>query len=204
MEKRIEEFVEELARERVGENTTNQYGYDAVKNEIRRKNLTEYLRLMLERRPRWILVSEAPGYLGMKLTGVPFTSERILMTHWFYKANRNFEIEFSGIAEPSATIVWNVLDTVGELPLMFPAYPFHPNRAGEPKSNRTPTDSELRTSERYLRELIDIFKIEKYIAVGRKAETSLKKLGLEAPYVRHPANGGARMFREGIISILNS
>jgi len=196
--KRIQDFLEKLARQNVFENTTNQFSYDLASNEIRRNNLINYLMIMSERKPKVLLVSEAPGYLGMKLTGVPFSSERTLLNHSFYSGNNNFMVEFNGITEPSATIVWNVLDSIGIIPLMFPAFPFHPNGAGNLKSNRPPTDLELEIGEKYLRELIDIFGIKKFIAVGRKAESTLLKMNIIAPYVRHPANGGANKFRIGL------
>lgn len=196
--KRIHTFVENLAHQNVFENTTNQFSYDVASNEIRRNNLISYLLLMLERKPQVLLVSEAPGYLGMKLTGVPFSSERTLLNHSFYSDNKNFRIEFNGITEPSATIVWNVLDAVGKIPLMFPAFPFHPNCARNTKSNRPPTAAELAIGEKYLSDLIAIFGIKKFLAVGRKAEATLLKMNIVAPYVRHPANGGANKFRAGL------
>ena len=196
--KRIPVFVEKLAQQRVSVNTTNQFSYELATNEIRRNNLIHYLLLMYERKPKVLLVSEAPGYLGMKLTGVPFSSERTLLTHHFYSGNKNFDVEFNGITEPSATIVWNVLDSIGHIPLMFPAFPFHPNSEGNPNSNRPPTDGELGIGEKYLKELIEIFGLKKFIAIGRKAESTLLKMNIVAPYVRHPANGGATKFRQGL------
>ena len=197
--KRIQVFVEKLAQQKVFENTTNQFSFALASNEIRRNNLIEYLLLMYQRNPKVLLVSEAPGYLGMKLTGVPFSSERTLITHPFYFGNKKFKIEFSGITEPSATIVWKALDFVGHVPLMFPSFPFHPNKTGEPNSNRTPTDKELVIGKEYLNELIEIFGINKFIAVGRKAESTLQKMNFHAPYVRHPANGGANKFKIGLL-----
>ena len=87
---------------------------------------------------------------------------------------------------------------------MFPAFPFHPNGAGNPKSNRPPTVEELEIGEKYLRELIDIFEIKKFIAVGRKAEATLLKMKILAPYVRHPANGGANKFKIGMEEIIKN
>lgn len=196
--KRIQVFVENLAQQKVSVNTTNQFSYEVVTNEIRRNNLIHYLLLMNERKPKVLLVSEAPGYLGMKLTGVPFSSERTLLYHPFYSGNKKFKIEFKGITEPSATIVWNGLDSVGKIPLMFPAFPFHPHKEGNPISNRPPTDQELGIGERYLKELIEMFGIKKFLAVGRKAESTLLKMNIVAPYIRHPANGGATKFRIGL------
>jgi uracil-DNA glycosylase len=196
--KRIHAFVENLANQKVFENTTNQFSYDVASNEIRRNNLIQYLLLMYKQKPKVLLVSEAPGYLGMKLTGVPFSSERTLLTHPFYSSNKKIKVEFNGITEQSATIVWNVLDATGYIPLMFPAFPFHPNKAGNPESNRPPTDAELAIGEKYLKELVEFFCIKNFLAVGRKAESTLLKMNICAPYVRHPANGGSNKFRAGL------
>jgi|SRR6185436_7738443 len=196
--KKIHVFVENLARQQVFENTTNQFSFDVETNEIRRSNLISYLLLMYERRPDVLLVSEAPGYLGMKITGVPFSSERILLHHPFYSGNKNLRIEKDGLTESSATIVWDVLDAIGKIPLMFPAFPFHPNQVGDTDSNRTPTDIELQIGGKYLKELIEIFGINKFLAVGRKAEQTLLKLNIIAPYIRHPANGGKNKFKKGL------
>ena len=196
--KRIQSFVEKLALQKVFENTTNQFSYDLASNGIRRDNLIEYLLLMYQRNPKVLLVSEAPGYLGMKLTGVPFSSERTLITHPFFSGKKKFRVEFNGITEPSATIVWNGLDSVGKIPLMFPAFPFHPNKPRKPDSNRKPTKEELVIGEKYLKELIEIFGIKKFLAVGRKAESTLQKINITAPYIRHPANGGATKFKKGL------
>ena len=46
---------------------------------MRRHNLSLYLRRMAERQPRLLLLGEAPGYRGCRVTGVPFTSESILL-----------------------------------------------------------------------------------------------------------------------------
>lgn len=75
-------------------------------------------------------------------------------------------------------------------------------RVGVHKSNRPPTDAELAIGQKYLVQLIDIFKIKKFVAVGKKAETTLLKINITAPYVRHPANGGAIKFRTGLKEIL--
>ncbi|MPN64510.1 hypothetical protein SDC9_212285 [bioreactor metagenome] len=43
-----------------------------------------------------------------------------------------------------------------------------------------------------------MFNIEKVVAMGNKAEESLKKLGISCEKVRHPAQGGKNEFVEGI------
>src|SRR5437588_13067176 len=76
---RISEFVERLGRAEVGESACNQYAFCEPANCTRRGNLELYLREMSARGPGVMLVGEAPGYKGCRLTGVPFTSETILL-----------------------------------------------------------------------------------------------------------------------------
>jgi len=46
--------------------------------------------------------------------------------------------------------------------------------------------------------LVREFPLAKVVAVGRKAEKSLKTMDIRAEYVRHPANGGATKFAQGL------
>lgn len=55
--------------------------------------------------------------------------------------------------------------------------------------------------EKHLLKIIDMFSIEKVIAMGNKAEESLNKLGIGCEKVRHPAQGGKNEFVDGIRSI---
>ena len=49
------------------------------RNQLRRHNLTRYLSAMEQSRPTLLLVGEAPGYRGCRLTGIPFTSSHTLV-----------------------------------------------------------------------------------------------------------------------------
>ena len=75
----LNQFVENLARAKLSSNACNQYSYEVSTNSIRRHNLLLYLQQMLIFNPQILLVGEAPGYRGCRLTGVPFTSELILV-----------------------------------------------------------------------------------------------------------------------------
>ena len=79
MIERMQNFVEHLAEVDYLLNVFNQYSYLHEENSIRRRNLLLYLRQMELLNPRILLVGEAPGYQGCRLTGVPFTSEYILL-----------------------------------------------------------------------------------------------------------------------------
>jgi len=165
-------FVDRLAAARIGA-TFNQY----ADSERRRARLAQYLR---ERREtRILLVGEAPGYRGARVSGIPFTSER--------------QLSGSGPAEATATIVQRTLAELGlaESVLLWNLVPTHPGTA---QSNRQPTQTEVEQSDSFLRELADGRRV---VAIGRLAQA---RLG--GPYVRHPSHGGAAAFRAGLAEML--
>src|SRR5205823_6053994 len=79
MASRFDNFIEKLARVPQSCSLTNQYAFSGEANSIRRANLRLYLEQMASLRPVALLVGEAPGYRGCRLTGIPFTSEFIIM-----------------------------------------------------------------------------------------------------------------------------
>jgi uracil-DNA glycosylase family 4 len=169
-----EEIVAALARARIGD-TYNQY----ADSELRRRRLAAYLASRAE--APLVLVGEAAGYRGARLSGIPFTSER--------------QLTGVGPAEATATIVHRVLGELGleEEVLLWNVVPTHP---GTEKGNRRPTREEVEASLPFLRAAV---RGRRAIAVGRLAQAVLG-----APYVRHPAHGGARSFRSGLAAILGS
>jgi uracil-DNA glycosylase family 4 len=164
------ELVERLARTRVGA-TYNQY----ARSELRRERLAAYLDA--RREAPLLLVGEAAGYRGARVSGIPFTSER--------------QLTGAGLAEPSATIVHRVLAELGleEQTLLWNVVPTHPGTAG---SNRRPTPGEVAVARPFLDELC---RGRSVVAVGRLAQAATG-----ARYVRHPSHGGAVEFRRGLLS----
>ncbi len=162
------DVVDQLAHARIGA-THNQY----ARSELRRDRLRAYLESRAH--AEVILVGEAAGYRGARVSGIPFTSER--------------QLTGGGPAEASATIVQRVLaelDVTDDV-LLWNVVPTHPGTA---RSNRRPTRSEVRAARPFLDELT---RGRRVIAVGRVAAEVLA-----APYVRHPSHGGAAAFAEGI------
>lgn len=82
--------------------------------------------------------------------------------------------------------------------LSWNAFPFHPHKKDDEESNRAPLKKELLIGEKPLLQMIEMFEIEKVIAMGNKAEESLNRIGIDCYKVRHPAQGGKNEFVEGI------
>ena len=85
----IDLFIDKLSTQVVSNNTTNMYFGNTIASQICRKNLKLYLNKMIDVKPSHLLLGEAPGYKGCGITGIAFTSERILNENTFYK-NQGF------------------------------------------------------------------------------------------------------------------
>jgi len=203
----IEDFVETLARTDATPNSVNPWDYTRTENAIRRANLKTYLEIILESKPAVLLVGEAPGYRGTRRTGVPFSAEKIVLSHPFFTDRPEFAIEHvdDPIAESSASVVWKTMDELQFYPLIWASFPFHPHEPGNDLTNRAPTKEELVLGQTFLRQLIDLSGIKTVLAVGRAAEKTLIQMDIPiAAQIRHPSHGGATRFKEGLRAFLES
>jgi uracil-DNA glycosylase len=180
---------------------------------IRRKHLAVYFRERLGK-ARLAIVGEALGYRGGHFSGIPMTSERVLLGKQpvilaGIKPRRTSKpsICADGFSEPTATIVWGALLKTGVLPdqfVLWNAFPWHsfdPRRG--PLSNRTPNKSEQLSGRPVLKDFLELFPCEQIVALGKIAAAQLEQLGFNAHCVRHPASGGAKLFRQQIAEIVN-
>jgi uracil-DNA glycosylase len=205
---------------------------------IRRKHLAVYFRKRLGK-ARLAIVGEALGYRGGHFSGIPMTSERMLLLERqkpvvaalcerrnLYGAIRNggrrppLQIICSikprrtskpsvcpdGFSEPTATIVWGALLKIGVLPeefVLWNAFPWH---SFDPRrgllSNRMPNKSEQLSGRPVLKAFLELFACEQIVALGKIAAAQLEQLGVTAHCVRHPASGGAKLFRQQIANIV--
>jgi hypothetical protein len=162
------DLVDRLACTRIG-STHNQYARSPLRRDRLRTYLEEHARAEV------ILVGEAAGYRGARVSGIPFTSER--------------QLTGAGPAEATATIVHRVLRELGieDDVLLWNVVPTHPGTA---TSNRRPSRTEVLDARPFLDELTLGRRV---VAVGRLAAETL-----DAPYVRHPSHGGAATFAAGL------
>jgi uracil-DNA glycosylase len=153
---------------------------------------------------RLILCGEAPGYQGCRFSGVAFTSEKLLLQGAIPRVTQpagRLTMRHIPYSEPSATIVWGQLYKLGlaESTILWNALQLHPFKPAGPFTNRTPTPSEFAYGHEALRLLKEAFPHAKFIAVGSKAEGHLADARIPVyASVRHPANGGANIFRLGL------
>ncbi len=163
-------FVARLARTQIG--ATYNFYADGPRAPLLKARLRAYLEQHAD--SRILLVGEAAGFRGARVSGLPFTSER--------------QLTGTGPAEATASIVRRVLDELRIEALCWNVVPTHP---GTPTSNRLPTAVEVEVSRPFLEELAAGRLV---LAVGRLAERATG-----APYLRHPSHGGAAGFRAGLL-----
>jgi uracil-DNA glycosylase len=169
------EFVDELVGAEIGD-TFNFYR-DGARAALLTRRLRAYLAARAD--APVLLVGEAPGYRGARISGLPFTSERLLTGE--------------GPAEATATIVHRVLADldVAHLVLLWNVVPTHP---GTERTNRAPTRAEIVAGVRFVERLAAG---RRAIAVGRVAHAVLR-----GEHVRHPSHGGAAAFAQGLAAVL--
>ena len=186
-------------------------------SRIRREHLCAYLPERLGK-IRFAVIGEGLGYRGGHFTGIPMTSERLLLGRKTGIAPEHSLLGITpqrtskpekcpdGFSEPTATIVWSTLlrfKLSSEEFVLWNAFPWH---SFDPRrgmlSNRTPTNSEQSAGIPVLKAFFDLFPCGEVVALGRVAAAQLKDLGVSAHYVRHPASGGAKLFRQQVAKIV--
>lgn len=170
-------FIERLVAARIG--ATHNFYRDGGRAALLRERLAAYLE---ERAAASVLlVGEAPGYRGTRISGIPLTSER--------------QLTGTGAAEATATVVHSALAELGlagEV-LLWNVVPTHP---GGERSNRRPTRAEIEAGLPFVGELA---RGRIVVPVGRIAHAALG-----GAYVRHPAHGGSAEFRRGLAAAFRS
>lgn len=203
---KINEFITILKKIN-GENLFNPYTDICPENDlpnandIRTQNLIKYL--TKTKNARILLIGEAPGYIGCRRTGLPFTDERHIKV-----ANQAFEVTFEKATfqgrdkEISALHVWDVLKDVKEQPMVWNIIPIHPFKKGNSLSNRTPLGQDFDACKEAIDYLMKNRTFETIYAIGNKAYDKLNKLGYFPEKIRHPSMGGSNIFKKDLRNYL--
>ena len=224
--KQLDEFVQRLKASPSGA-VFNPWREVDARNDIgptaptiRRKQLHAYLEKRLGK-AQLAVVGEALGYRGGHFSGIPMTSERLLLGQskklqlkasdifFKHKPRRTSKPENcpDGFSEPTATIVWDMLLRLGLKPdqfVLWNAFPWHsfdPHRGL--LSNRMPNEPERAAGLPVLNAFLELFPCDQVVALGKIAAAQLEELNVNAHCVRHPASGGAKLFRQQIARIVN-
>jgi len=196
----------------------NDFGRSAP--SIRRNQLRAYLHKRLDK-AKLAVIGEALGYRGGHFSGIPMTSERLLLgrSKTVRLKSNDFFSDMNprrtskpdkcpdGFSEPTATIVWGALLRLGLKPDQFVLWNAFPWHSFDPRrgmlSNRTPKRSEQVAGLPVLKAFLELFSCDQVVALGKIAAAQLEELNVNAHCVRHPASGGARLFRHQIAEIVN-
>lgn len=183
--------------------------------DIRKRHLTDYLTRRLGQ-ARLLLIAEACGYQGGHFSGIAMTCERMLLNLHpavtsrmilGYDGQRTSRSDSpllkpvqreKGFNEPTDSVVWKACLEAGLAPedfLLWNIFPFHPYKRGNLLSNRTPAEEELAAGLSFAKELWEKAGKPPIFAIGKKSEVTLSEAGFSVTGLRHPANGGANIFR---------
>src|SRR5436190_3753870 len=162
---------------------------------IRRQQLRAYVKERLGR-AKLVVIGEALGYRGGHFSGIPMTSERMLLRKQRHivegiKPRRTSKPSVcpNGFSEPTATIVWGALLKIGVLPdefVLWNAFPWHsfdPHRG--PLSNRMPNKTEQLSAQPVLKASLESLPSLQIVSLGTIAEAQPKHLSPNAQSVRH-------------------
>ncbi len=167
---------------------------------LRRNNLLLYLQSLVQQGPGELWLAESGSHTGTRRSGLP-----LVPTTEISGLNDRFATE--GFVSPTVTTdrggmtasyVWQAALDRPRLPLFWNAVMAHPHRPGQPYRNRPVRRGELRAYRIPLQHLLQLFAPLTVLAIGRVAADVLDGLAVPHRYVRHPAQGGARAFREGV------
>ena len=201
----IDEFVD-IIKSTSGENLFNPYTDSCIHDSegacgLREKNLRTYLGVV--GRTDTIVIGEAPGYLGCRRTGIPFTDNDHLdkVAKIYNLNNLNRTTKTGKEKENSSLYMWRTIEKLPEPPFVWNIIPLHPHDEDNQFSNRTPNKMDYLSTKKVISYLLKNGDFERIIAVGRVAETHLINMGYRCLYVRHPSFGGSKIFEQQILQL---
>lgn len=204
-------FVKELGS-LTFENTFNPYSercaiYDVCDAPRRRSALLEdILVAACETEIDSIWVGRDLGYRGGRRTGLALTDDVHLCHHaarWGVEVGRLTKGQ--AVPERTAAVVWSILEQITSPVFLWNVFPLHPFEMGDPFSNRAHNSRERLAGEEMLRELVQLLRPKRIVAIGNDAEKAVMRFKgqCEILKVRHPSYGGRNIFMEQVMAIYN-
>jgi len=185
----------------------NPYFKTGNRHTLPYKNIQAYFAHFKQNPPSILLVGEAPGYKGCRITGIPFSSEK-LIANWTIQNHLGLPVEALKMnqknkyqSEATASIFWEIIQQQNLQAMAWNIYPFHPHKKDKAQSNRKPLAAEVNFGQAFLKELIKTFSPQQVVAIGKVAEKGMLQNGIDCIAIPHPSYGKKKAFAEGILTI---
>ena len=230
---KIDEFVESLRQfnaPSLFNPWEDQDPYATFPNEAAERRRS-YLKWYLQKREAadYLFVGEALSWNGGRFSGIPMTSERMLLDKhktvcWHFVVGDSWprpertsaccacgseSARRKGLTEPTATTVWEAALEQDIQPFEFALWnvvPWHPHDVDSAQENRGGRNlkcEELREGGRHLKTVLDgLFPDATVVAVGWTAWAAVLPLRPSAFCLIHPAHGRSNQFRQGLRAIV--
>ncbi len=197
-----EEFIR-LIKSQSGKGLFNQYSGRCELHDgeeaplIRENNLREYLNAV--KSCDSIIIGEAPGYIGCRRTGIPFTdNSHLSVVSTTYGLDKlNTATKSGKDKENSALYMWREMSRLDNPPFVWNLIPLHPYKDSQ-MTNRTPVKRDFENTSEVILYLLKHGNFTKLYSIGRIAEKYLAKMGYSSTYIRHPSHGGSVIFKNQI------
>jgi hypothetical protein len=169
---------------------------------VRRRLLAQHLDCPS---PRAIFVNDTNNFYGSRQTGVPMTSEYLILNGRIPRLYYNERMTNTpGMShDPAAGTFWQFLNrsTIADQTLCWDLLPFQPFRPST-GLNRTPEREEYDAGYIWLQQLLIAHEGVPVVAIGARVRDMMRRYKLHADYfVRHPSRGGINDARDAIDSI---
>lgn len=164
---------------------------------IRTKNLLTIFDALKDKPSVDLWVGRDLGYRGGRRTGLALTDEYSLDLYAMHLGLPQLQRATSGppVKERTAANIFEILSVLARPILTWNVFPFHPHRSDNVFSNRQHSASEAKLGFSFLQELVEIFPVNRIVAIGNDAARWTTQLRGEHLQVRHPSYGGQTEFQ---------